>query len=172
MRKLHEEGEIDEDIYNLVCFPSRVMRCYVGYIVNGFRFHTDDRCENRKTQNSGVMVRGDDISDKEYYGVLRDVIELSYPGGNHTYVFKCAWFDVQHLGRGYKVEDHGLISVNKKGFLKTGEVYVLESQVEQVFYIQDPKHEDWKFVIKTQPRDLYDMLDKDDDKEVIDVDAY
>uniref|UniRef100_A0A803NDN4 DUF4216 domain-containing protein n=1 Tax=Chenopodium quinoa TaxID=63459 RepID=A0A803NDN4_CHEQI len=172
------DGKIDEKIYNLVCSPSRVVRRYAGYVVNGFRFHTIDRCENRKTHNCGVMVRGDDYSDKEYYGVLKDIFEMSYPGGNRIFVYKCAWFDVQHLGRGYKVDDHGFVSVNKRGSLKTDEVYVLESQVEQVFYIQDPKTDDWQFVIKTQPRDLYDMPSKDivDQAEindqVVDVEAY
>ncbi|XP_010670313.3 uncharacterized protein LOC104887394 [Beta vulgaris subsp. vulgaris] len=132
VRSLHEEGSIDEDLYNLVCFPSRVVRRYAGYIVNGFCFHTDDRCENRKTQNSGIMVRGDDVSDKEYYVVLKDVFEVFYPGGNRAFVFKCSWFDVQHHGRGYKVDDHGLIIVNKRFSLKTDEVYVLESQVQKL----------------------------------------
>ena len=117
------------------------------------------------------MVKGDDSSDKEYYGVLKDVLELSYPGGNHSYIFKCSWYDVQHLGRGYRVDENGIISVNKKGSLKTDEIYVLDSQVEQVFYMQDPKHEDWKFVIKTQPRDLYDIPCGEVDSDYIDVDA-
>lgn len=65
-----------------------------------------------------------------------------------------------------------MISVNKKGSLKLDELFILESQVEQVFYIQDPKNVDWKYLIKTQPRDLYDMLSKDKNEEVLDVDAY
>ena len=56
--------------------------------------------------------------------------------------------------------------------MKTDEVFILESQVEQVFDIQDPRSHDWEFVIKTQPRDLYDMPDKDSEEQVVDVDAY
>jgi uncharacterized protein DUF4216 len=159
-------------LYNLVCGPSRVVGRYTTYVVNGFRFHTSDRSENRETQNSGVMVRGDDASDKEYYGVLRDIYQVRYPGENHVFVFKCSWFDVQNLGRGYKVDEHGLISVNKNRLLKTDDVYVLESQVEQVFYIEDEHNENWAFVIKAQPRDLYNMSSSDLDKEDIDVDAF
>ena len=44
--------------------------------------------------------------------------------------------------------------------------------MEQVFYIQDPRSHDWEFVIKTQPRDLYDMPDKDSQEQVVDVGAY
>ncbi|KAF7800956.1 uncharacterized protein G2W53_044545 [Senna tora] len=48
-------------------------------MVNGYRFRTKERALRRKTQNSGVLVKGD-ISDteKEYYGVLEDVYELNY----------------------------------------------------------------------------------------------
>ncbi|KAL8140257.1 hypothetical protein V2J09_006278 [Rumex salicifolius] len=64
VRKMHENGCVDNDLYNLVCGPSRVVKRYTGYIVNGYRFHTSDRSENRKTQNCGVM--------------------LHYPGGNRA----------------------------------------------------------------------------------------
>ncbi|CAO2824838.1 unnamed protein product [Amaranthus hypochondriacus] len=118
------------------------------------------------------MVRGDDSSCKEYYGVLRDIFQVHYPGGNHVFVFKCSWFDIENYGRGYKVDEHGLISVNKNRCLKSDEVYVLESQVEQVFYIEDERNENWQFVIKAQPRDFYNMRSSDIDKQDIDVDAY
>ena len=154
---MHNEGCVDDDLYNLVCGPSRVVRRYNGYIVNGFRFHTRDRSKGRKTQNCGVMVWGDDTSDKEYYGVLGDIYELHYPGRNCVFVFKCNWFDVGHLGRGYKVDEYGFTTVNKMRSLKTDEIFVLESQVEQVFYIEDPRDTNWEFVVKAQPRDFYDM---------------
>ncbi|CAH9116789.1 unnamed protein product, partial [Cuscuta europaea] len=154
---MYEEGSVHEDLYYLVCGPLRTVRCYSGYIVNGFRFHTLDRQENRKTQNSGVMVRGDDHSDKEYYGVLRDIYELQYPNGNHLFAFKCDWYDVQHQGKGYRVDEYGLISVCTDLALATHEPFVLESQVEQVFYVPDPRNKKWLYVIKTEPRDLYNM---------------
>lgn len=169
---MYEEGGVDDALYNLVCGPSRVVTRYDGYIVNGFRFHSMDRSENRKTQNCGVIVRGDDESDKEYYGVVKDIYEVHYPGDNHVFLFKCNWFDVANHGRGYKVDDNGFISVNKTRSLKSDEVFVLESQVEQVFYIQHPHKEDWQFVVKAQPRDLYDMPSDDSNNQVIDVDAY
>ncbi|KAL8151447.1 hypothetical protein V2J09_021255 [Rumex salicifolius] len=135
-------------------------------------FHTSDRSENRKTQNCGVMVRGDDSSDKEYFGVLSDIFELHYPGGNRVFAFKCRWFDVESHGRGYKIDDYGFTSVNKTRSLKTYEVYILESQVEQAFYVQDPRKKDWEFVIKAQPRDFYDMPSDDDDQQALDTNAY
>ena len=49
---------------------------------------------------------------------------------------------------------------------------MLESLVEQVFYIEDERNENWEFVLKAQPRDLYNMRSRDPDKQAIDVDAY
>uniref|UniRef100_A0A803N566 DUF4218 domain-containing protein n=1 Tax=Chenopodium quinoa TaxID=63459 RepID=A0A803N566_CHEQI len=172
---MYKEGLVDEELYYLVCGPLRSVRRYSGYIVNGFRFHTLDRQENRKTQNSGVMVHGDDLMDKEYYGVLRDIYELQYPGGNHMFVFKCDWYDVQHKGRGYKVDEFDITSVCSDLSLSTQEPFVLESQVEQVFYVPEPRENKWLAVIKTEPRDLYNIPEIDTDEaalaQVIDEEA-
>ena len=78
--------------------------------MNGFRFHTLDQQKNRNCQNSGVMVRGDDYFDKEYYGVLRGAYELQYPNGNYVFTFKCDWYDVYHQERGYKIDKYGITS--------------------------------------------------------------
>lgn len=76
---------------------------YRGFIINGFRFHVKDLEMRRKTQNSGVVVtaqtssfasRNDNnpiIGDVTYYGVLKDIIELQYPGGRKVVVFDCDW---------------------------------------------------------------------------------
>ena len=93
------------------------MRHCAGCIINGFRLHKSP-FDNRKTQNCGVMVGGDNSSDKEYIGVLKDKYELHYSGRNRVFAFKCDWFGVQHLCRGYKVDEYGLISINKSGYLK------------------------------------------------------
>ena len=81
--------------------PSTSVICYKGYIINGFRFHTREREKGKKTQNSGVVVTIEVSSfasarDKNpipghvfYYGVLTDVIELHYLGGNRVILFKC-----------------------------------------------------------------------------------
>ena len=60
---MNELGRCDEDLYNLHCSPYRAVGHYIVYIVNGFRFHTSGRSENREIQNFGVIVRGDDASD-------------------------------------------------------------------------------------------------------------
>ena len=61
--------------------PLHSVNRYSGCMVNGYRFHTRSREENRKTQNSGVVVQGDygeNIID--FYGILQEVLEVEYLG--------------------------------------------------------------------------------------------
>lgn len=105
-----------------------------------------------------MFVRGDNSSPtKEYYGVLEDIYELLYVENNKVYLFKCHWWDVSRLGRGYKVDKYGYISVNTKSTLRRNEPFVLASQAEQIFYVQDLTESNWHIVLKTKPRDLFDM---------------
>ena len=72
--------------------PFKIVHRYGIYIVNRFKFHARDRAIGRKSQNSGVLVKGDDTSaDKEYYGVLEDIFELLYVGNKKVVLFKCHW---------------------------------------------------------------------------------
>ncbi|EOY32094.1 Uncharacterized protein TCM_039579 [Theobroma cacao] len=62
--------EIDPRILEISYGPGRMIRCYKGYFINGFKFHTLD------------------------YGQNLDIIELEYFGiGNRVVLFKCHWFD-------------------------------------------------------------------------------
>ena len=51
-----------------------------------------------------------------------------------------------------------LISILKRCSQK--EPFVLASQVHQCFYVQDPYDQDTHFVMKTVPRDLFNMVDE------------
>ena len=49
------------------------------------------------------------------------------------------------------------------------EPYVLVSQASQVFYVEDVRHKDWAVVVKTKPREVFDVginASHDDDEEV------
>ena len=63
-------------------------------------------------------------------------------------------------GRGYKEDKYGFILINTKHKLMTNEPYVLASQAEQVYYVKDTKDPNWLLVVKTKPRDWYDMPDE------------
>ena len=92
---------------------------------------------NRRTQSCGVLVKGDARTDnRDYYGVLIDIIELHYIGGNKIAMFKCDWRDVDHCDRGIMVDKFGRTLVNVTRSLKSNEPFVLACQAEQVFYVK------------------------------------
>ena len=76
-------------------------------------------------------------------------------------LFRCDWVDVYH-NNGIRQDGIGITLVSFSCLVHTGEKlehnpYEFSSQVEQVFYVQDPKNENWSKVIKTRPRGLFDM---------------
>ncbi|XP_019255076.1 PREDICTED: uncharacterized protein LOC109233657 [Nicotiana attenuata] len=160
--QLSAQGHANDDLISLALGPGPlVLRCST-LMVNGFRFQTRDIESRRKTQNCGVLVRGDDSdSTNEYYGILEDIYELSYVRNKKVYLFRCHWWDVAHLGKGYKIEKYGFTSVNTHCALNTNEPFVLASQCEQVFYVDDMSNKDWFVVVKTNPCDLFNMPEKD-----------
>ncbi|XP_028104390.1 uncharacterized protein LOC114303461 [Camellia sinensis] len=52
-------SEATDELWSLANSPSAIVNTYSGCISNGVRFHTIDRDNHRKTQNSGLVVEGD-----------------------------------------------------------------------------------------------------------------
>ncbi|WCJ31642.1 hypothetical protein M5689_013116 [Euphorbia peplus] len=78
--ELKKHSRVYNDLLNLAFGPYPLYKCHSGHIVNGYRFHSMSRQMNRKSQNSGILSRGDYSScEKEYYGTLTDVWEIQYP---------------------------------------------------------------------------------------------
>ncbi|XP_057744996.1 uncharacterized protein LOC130962854 [Arachis stenosperma] len=144
--------------------PNRVAKRFSGYIINGYRFHTRHRDARRKTQNSGVTLEAltpsfASVKDKNpieakvsYYGRIVDTFELDYYGQFKVVLFKCEWYTVakDNFGLSY-------VYFNKKCYQE--EPFVLASQVNQCFYVQDPYVNDKHYVMKTIPRDLFRVSD-------------
>ena len=141
---------------SLASGPDKRATHYHCYNVNGFRFRTKQRDDGKKTQNSGVMVRGE-YQNMSYYGLIIDIIELRYTKGNSVVLFKCDWYDVAREGIGYKLDRHGITSINRTRKLNTQEPFVLACQAIQVYYVNCIKDLAWSIVIETKPRNLYDM---------------
>ena len=143
---------MSKQLLDLACGPLEEAVCYNGYIVNGFRFRKNEVDCNKRTQSCGVLVKGDaSTNNRDYYGVLIDIIELHYMGGNKIAMFKCDWRDVEHCGRGIMVDKFGRTLVNVTGSLNSNEPFVLACQAEQVFYVKSIRNPQWHFVIKTEP---------------------
>jgi len=128
----------------LAAKPSRCGVQFSGYIINGLRFHSLSREAARLTQNSGVVNIAED--GVNYYGRLLDILELSY-ADYKVVLFKCEWSDVHHQA-GLRQDEFGFTLVNFSRKIHTGEKlehdpFVFSSQVQQVFYVHDPKAEAW-----------------------------
>ncbi|XP_058076314.1 uncharacterized protein LOC131224884 [Magnolia sinica] len=166
--------QVLKEVRSLARGPNTVARRFKGYIINGFRFRTRDRERDLKIQNNGVVVtaktssfastsdRNPVIGDVDYYGVLTDIIELDYCGSKKVVLFRCDWVDVRTQGRGIKKDEFGFTLVNFKQLWHTDrnlydEPYVLATQVQHVFYVPDPIDRDWHVVIRSKPRDLFEM---------------
>lgn len=147
------------------------------YTMNGFKFHTNELANTSKSQNSGVRVKATTssyssisdqnpiISDLDYYGIISDIIELDY-GGSGTYrvvLFDCDWVS---KGRRLKQDVDGFTLANFSNVTRHNEPFILASQAEQVFYVEDPTEPHWRVVVPTTARAHYNM------EPIADVDMY
>ncbi|XP_028120968.1 uncharacterized protein LOC114318309 [Camellia sinensis] len=151
-----ENVALSEEIKILALGPSQKATRFNGYIINGTRYHTKS-CElRRKTQNNGVMVKAKTSSyasakdinpvegDVAYYGYVTDIIELYYSHDHRYMLFMCNWID---NNKGLKQDDFGFTLVNFNHLLyakkqDSDEPFILASQAQQVFYVNDSVDED------------------------------
>ena len=72
------ERSVAKSLSSLSLGPERKCKCYNGFFVNGYVFHTEEYGQGRKTYNNGVCVKGSTSSELEvdYYGRLEEVVEL------------------------------------------------------------------------------------------------
>ncbi|PKU64942.1 hypothetical protein MA16_Dca004557 [Dendrobium catenatum] len=143
--------EVTKEIKVLAKGPNKIARTYKGCFINGYTFHIKTRDENKKTQNYGV----------NYYGKINDIIEINYSEKFKVMLFKCDWANT--TGTGVKQDQFGYTLVNFSRLIHTGDKleddpFIFSSQVEPVYYIQDPKNTNWNFVVRMRPRDVYDSI--------------
>jgi hypothetical protein len=155
----------------------RKVKCYNGYFVNGYIFHTEEYGNGRKTYTSGVCIKGSTSSEFEvdYYGRLEEVIELQYHSEqNRVFLFKCYWYDT--TDREIRVDPHyGLIEINSKArHCNVNDVFVFSKQCQQVYYTYTPSFRrdrsrvDWLSILKTKPRGRVEVVqDENEDTSVI-----
>ncbi|KAL2925457.1 Replicase polyprotein 1a [Bienertia sinuspersici] len=163
--QLWNEGDerVTEELLCLARGPLKSVVTYEGYVSNGFRFHTKRRQRKRKTQNSGVMVKGDKESgEKNFYGILEKVVILEYDTlkdwtSPRVVLFRCKWFDVFDNRRGIKRDKYGNTLVNVTRKLKTNEPFALASQIMQIFYVPTHNEPQRRIVIETKPRNYFDF---------------
>jgi hypothetical protein len=143
----------DDNLYALLAEPDWRTKTYTTCIVGGVWYHTKAREANRKTQNSGIMTTGShkDIVEIEFYGSLRDIIELRYNSGlarHRTVVlFQVDWYDLEGTKKEPKIRNDGyFISVNNGDYCtKMIPTFLLNKQ-RRSFTCQTPyynTHGEW-----------------------------
>ncbi|KAK4438800.1 hypothetical protein Salat_0214600 [Sesamum alatum] len=165
-----EAQPISEDLLHLAYGPDKRVTHYEACIMNGLRFHTKQREKGKKTQNSGVVVKVEEESGfQNYYGVLTNIIQLDYLGNHQVVLFKCDWYG----GKLVQIDKYNCTSINVSKPWKTNEPYVLASQAQQVFYVDDIKlGNNWKVAIEFQARSSWNVLEnKDDDECPVSIEA-
>ncbi|WRX24557.1 protein of unknown function DUF4216 - like 6 [Theobroma cacao] len=111
---------------------------------NGFKFHTLDYGQNRKTINSGVCIKGSFYNDyeRDFYGIKVDPL-------------------------------HGLIEIKCNSILASNEPFILVAQAHQVYYSSYPSRKrdqrDWWVVFKTKARSRYNIPSSGDGENEIDL---
>ncbi|KAK3206877.1 hypothetical protein Dsin_020923 [Dipteronia sinensis] len=168
VQQLEDErsSKFTKDLKNLSKGLEKLVTRHTGCVINGIRFHTQDRDCNRRTQNCGVLVKGEHAGKSiDFYGVLKDIIEVPYLGQNRVGIFECDWWDLSGT-KGILIDEHNLISVNVRKTWYKNDPFVLACQTQQVFYLNDIKlGNDWRVVDKSQPRGNYDVLEQEVENE-------
>lgn len=135
--------------------PRKDVRKWDHYYINNYNFQTYSYGKNKSTMNYGVSVKG--VDGVEYYGILEEVIELTYLGNGCSYktiLFKCDWFDSIN---GLNVHEHyKLVDVNHTRKYPKYDPFVLAYQVTQVCFNPYPSMKNdrnhWWAVFNIKPR--------------------
>jgi hypothetical protein len=168
---------MDDMIYYLSRGPNRLARVFNRCFINGFLFWVSSIENFLTTQNSGVFVKGDaSTGNMGWYGVLKKIICLDFPGEKEVILFQCVWFDVPAAStsksRGYSKDKFGVIYIDITRFRYSDEPYILSTQAEQVFYARNPKKPNWCGVLRVQPRNLFAMPEGEETDKVGELDLY
>ncbi|XP_058775718.1 uncharacterized protein LOC131649992 [Vicia villosa] len=165
-----QDGRINDQLIALSRGPDSRVLIHNRYILNNFKFRAKSVEQHLKTQNSGVVVKGDELSGHvEYYGMIKKIVEVRYLDNNSVILLKCDWFEapsqVRNQGRGYKKDEYGFISLDITKIFYRNDPFVLGSQAVSVYYVKQNNNQNWYTVVKVKPRNVYDFPQDEDDSE-------
>nr|GLL41840.1 uncharacterized protein LOC109185082 [Ipomoea trifida] len=115
----------NQALIDLACGTLMQATTYNEYVVNGFKFQTEQHCIRKSTNNFGVSIKGTSLSHGEslFFGTLKEIVEVEYPNIplKKVVLFNCEWFDptpntvvlteveVHPIGGPYGLDDHNEI---------------------------------------------------------------
>jgi hypothetical protein len=176
--ELYHDGKTSDAMYALSQGPDHRPRVFNRCLINGFLFWTDDKEKNLTTQNSGVVVKGDESTgNMDWYGVIKKIFSLEFPNAKEVVLFECHWYDVpvatKNKGRGYKKDQYGIVDIDTTRFWYLNEPYILGTQAEQVVYVKHLKKPGWCTIVRLKPRNMYPIPEVNDtgNEGGIDVDS-
>ena len=142
----------------------RLVAYYEGCIVNGVRFMSTKRDSKRTTQNSGIFVSG--TEEFNYYGILEEIVKLTFSGAYSVTLFKCKWFNTDPRRKKVIIENN-ITSINTSGEWYKDDPYILANQAKQVFYLDDLlRGTQWKVVESVNHRQIWDIETGEENLEV------
>lgn len=166
MDEISKKVNVCRELLSLAKGPRRAAKQFSGYVVNGYRFHTKQRDHKSTTQNSGVFLTAlttsfssskdcnPSVGDVSYYGSIEEIIEVDYWGAFTVVLFRCTWYQDEK-------DSWGFTRVNFKRVCQKHDPFVMSTQVQQVFYIEDPVEKHINYPIKRQSTEFYDTQDGD-----------
>lgn len=165
IRGLHARGEVSSELFALAQGPDPRPRTLNRCHINNWLFRTVNIEKTLVTQNSGVLVKGEK-GGTNWYGVIKRMISLEFPGQKEVILFQCDWFDVPaatstNRGKGYSKDKFGVIDIDTTRHRYKNEPYILATQAELVFYVNLVNKPGWSSVISLKPRNLFAMPELD-----------
>jgi hypothetical protein len=174
---MENPAAVKEGLWALSCGPDLRVRTYAACKVNGVRYSTVDREKFLLTQNSGVVTGGThNGEDVDYFGVLKEVIELEYNSNlqarRTVVLFRCDWFNLEGKTRGLRDDGH-FKSINVQSLWYKNDPFILATQSKKIFYLQDTSlGKDWRVVQKFEHRNMYDVSEKEEASHEVHQDDY
>jgi hypothetical protein len=88
--ELYHDGKTSDAMYALSQGPDHRPRVFNKCLINGFLFRTTDIEKNLTTQNSDVVVKGDESTgNMDWYGVIKKILSLEFPNAKEVVLFEC-----------------------------------------------------------------------------------
>nr|GMD42807.1 uncharacterized protein LOC109185082 [Ipomoea batatas] len=154
----------NQALIDFACGLLMQVTTYNGYVVNGFKFQTEQHCIRKSTNNFGVSIKGTSLShgDSLFFGTLKEIVEVEYPNIplKKVVLFNCEWFDpTPNTGTNLN-SDSGLAEVHSRKRYRKYDPFIIAQNACQVCYIPYPRSKreklNWWVVLNVRPRGTID----------------
>ncbi|KAH6771782.1 hypothetical protein C2S51_010186 [Perilla frutescens var. frutescens] len=163
--KVNNDPRVTDDLYALSQYQDDRYKSWSSGVVNGVRFRCKERDGKFKTQCSGVCTwGGGENDDIMYYGVILEILELDLIFQRKVFLFRCKWYNTDPKKKKMLV-DNNLTSIDVTSEWYADEPFILATQAQQVFYLNDmSRGKNWMVVQKVNHRNIFDIVERDDEE--------